>query len=115
MITSEMARKSAMEMAQDQNWYAPINMGRVSMKRQYFQVNDYVCFEYWGKHEWEFTLDNAHEMGKEKWQAYYAVLVAMGAYMHTVDVNLSRLPTLLAKCKAQLTSVDQTFAGSVVA
>ncbi len=113
MITSEMARECAMEMALDQEWYAPINAGRALMKRQYFQVNDNVCFEYWGKHEWEFTLDI--KMDDERKEAYYAAIYAMSAYMHTINVSMTRIPALLAKCRAQLTTIDKTFAEKVVA
>ena len=113
MITSEMARKAAMEMAQDQAWYAPINMDRMLMKRQYFQVNDYVCFEYWNKLEWEFTL--GLPVDDDRREAYYAILVAMGAYMHTINVSLSRLPALLAQCRAKLTAIDKAFAERVIA
>ena len=108
MITSRMARESAMEMAQEQDWYAPINAGRIGMKRQYYQVNDYVCFEYWNKHEWEFTL--GIPMDDERRQAYLAVIYALSAYMHTIDVTMTKLPALLAKCRALLTSIDKAVA-----
>ena len=108
MITSEMARKCAMEMAQDQAWYAPINMNRAFLKRRYFQVNDYVCFEYWDKHEWEFTL--MVPVDDERHEAYFAVVSAMAAYMHTIDITMTKIPALLAKCRAQLTSIDKAVA-----
>ena len=110
MITSRMARESAMEMAQEQDWYAPINIDRMGMKRHYYQVNDNVCFEYWDKHEWEFTL--GIPMDDERRQPYLAVIYAMSAYMKTIDVTLTKVPALLAKCKAQLTSIDDAFAAA---
>ena len=113
MITSEMARKAAMAMAQDQTWYAPINDSRMGLKCKYFQVNDNVCFEYWDKHEWEFTI--GIPLCEEKGKAYYDAICAMGAYMHTINVSLSRLPALLAQCRAKLTSIDKAFAEKVVA
>ena len=113
MITAKEAREMAMEMAQKQDWYAPINGGRVEMKCKYYQVNDYVCFEYWDKHEWEFTL--GLPVDDERREAYFAVLVAMSAYMHTINVSLSKLPTLLAQCRAKLTSIDKAFEKKVVA
>lgn len=108
MITAKEAREIAMEMAQDQAWYAPINAGRMGIKRQYYQVNDYVCFEYWNKHEWEFTL--GMEADDNRRQPYLAVICAMSAYMKTIDVTLTRVPALLAKCKAKFTSIDNAFA-----
>ena len=56
MITAKEARKMAMEAQRRQAWYASINANRVGMKCHYYQVNDNVCFEYWNKHEWEFTM-----------------------------------------------------------
>ena len=113
MITAKEAREIANEMAQKQDWYAPINAGRMGMKRKYYQVNDNVCFEYWDKHEWEFTI--GIPMYEEKGKAYYEAICAMGAYMHTINVSLSKLPTLLAQCRAKLTSIDKSFEKKVVA
>ena len=105
MITAKEARKIAMEARQRQEWYARINANRVGMKCHYYQVNDNVCFEYWNKHEWEFTLCGAME--QEKAEAYISVLVSMSHYMKTINVTLSKIPVLLAQCKAQLTSIDE--------
>ena len=111
MITSEMAREIAMEMAQEQDWYAPINDGRMGIKRQYFQVNDDVCLEYWGKHEWEFTINP--DMEEEKHMAYYAVITSIAKHVHTAGgMSFSKIHSLVAKCKAQLASVDRTFAAA---
>ena len=68
MITAKEAREMAMDMAQDLDWYAPIHASRNGLKCHYYQVNDHVCFEYWKKHEWEFTIDDplkkGHVVGK---------------------------------------------------
>ena len=114
MITSEMARETAMEMAQTQAWYAPIEMRRVNMKRQYYQVNEHVCFEYWGKGEWEFTIVSK-AMDEEKHQAYCWAIIEMNSYMKTINVSFSRIPALLGKCKAQLASIDKAFATNKIA
>ena len=114
MITSEMARETARKMAQAHAWYAPIEMGRVNMKRQYYQVNEHVCFEYWSKREWEFTIDSS-EMNEEKHQAYYRAITEMSLYMKTINVSFSRIPALLGNCKAQLASIDKAFATKKIA
>ncbi len=113
MITAKEAREIAMEMAQDQAWYAPINAGRMGLKRQYFQVNDDVCLEYWGKHEWEFTIN--HEMEDKRFMAYHAVVtsIAMNVYS-TGGISFSKIPSLVAKCKAQLKNVDKTFEADMI-
>lgn len=113
MITAKEANEMAMKMAQDQAWYAPIMDSRMGLKRKYYQVNDNVCFEYWDKHEWEFTI--GIPLCEEKGKAYYDAIYAMSAYMHTINVSFSRLPALLAQCKAKLASIDKAFAEKVVA
>ena len=108
MITAKEAREIAMEMAQDQDWYTPIHSNRNGLKCHYYQVNDHVCFEYWKKHEWEFTIEIPIDDVRSK--AYYAVIFAMTAYMNTIDVTMTKLPALSAKCRAQLTSIDKAVA-----
>lgn len=105
MITAKEAREISMKAQQRQEWYAHINAGRMGMKCHYYQVNDNVCFEYWNKHEWEFTFYGAME--REKAKAYTSVVVSMTCHMKTIDVTLSKIPVLLAQCKAQLTSIDE--------
>ncbi len=108
MITAKEARKIAMEAQRRQAWYASINANRVGMMCHYYQVNDNVCFEYWNKHEWEFTLGMEADDGRR--ESYYAVICTMSAYMNTIDVTLTKIPALLAKCKAKFTSIDNAFA-----
>lgn len=113
MMNSKTARKIAMEMAQNLDWYAPINNDRMTMKRQYFQVNNDVCLEYWGKHEWEFTINP--EMEKGKFMAYHAVITSIAKHVYsTGGISFSKIPSLIAKCKAQLKNVDKAFEADMI-
>ena len=106
MITAKEAREITMDARRRQERFARINANRAGMKCHYYQVNDNVCFEYWNNNEWEFTLCGAME--QEKAEAYTSVLVSMSRYMKTINLTLSRIPVLLAQCKAKLTSIDET-------
>ena len=113
MITAKEAREIANEMAQKQDWYAPINAGRMGIKRQYFQVNDDVCLEYWGKHEWEFTINP--EMEDEKYMVYHAVVTSIAMHVYSKGgISFSKIPALVAKCKAQLKTVDKAFEANMI-
>ena len=101
-----------MEAQRRQAWYARINANRVGIKCHYYQVNDNVCFEYWNKHEWEFSLIGI--MDDEMARRYTSVITAMAAYMHTINVSFSRIPALLSMCKARLQNVDSQLQGKAI-
>ena len=69
--------------------YADIAAGRKFLPCQRFNLNDIVYFEFWGEHEWEFTIMEYDLEVKE-------IVTCLSLWMGTQHNKASRLPSLMA-------------------
>ena len=85
------------------NFAQIIAANRDGLTSRVFKVNDEVSFEYWNKHEWEFCI-NTSGTDEETGRKIVNVIKDMSRYMSTINVSYSRVPQLMALCRARLAS-----------
>ena len=76
--------------------YNTISENRRNMKSQVFEINELISFEFWNKHEWEFTLNNTNSADRAK---YTPCLLQMVSFMQSSKRNPKNLYPLIVVCK----------------
>lgn len=99
-MNSNEARKYAKELASEDQWYADVNSSRNMLEYHYFQINDDVCLEYWGEHEWEFTTGEVED--KEEGKRNLTVVTGLAAYFHVTGISLVKIPFVIEMCRKML-------------
>lgn len=91
------------EFAEDSPFFAGLADYRSNLKLRRFTINEYVYFEYWGRHEWEFTF---HDVPDERLSdAYFDLLMRIGKAYDRKGIRLSELKAFLAKCAVLLADI----------
>ena len=85
--------------AESSSAYAGITSKRALRSCKRYDLTDKVFFEYWGPHEWEFTIGTPD---KAEYLRLAQITSSLSAWLHTKKVTVSRLPDLMAVCKSKL-------------
>ena len=84
------------EFAKNSPFFADLADYRNNRPVKRFDLTDKVYFEYWGKCEWEFTIAAMEQ------KALYDAVASLTMWLSSQKVTVSRLPSLMAICKAKL-------------
>lgn len=103
MITEAEARAITNEFYAQSPFYADVCNKRNDHRCHLFTINDKLYFEYWAPHEWEFTV--ATSPADPEYMAYIMLATVMTQYMESIRVTYSRLPSLMAMCKAKASEI----------
>lgn len=79
--------------------YNAIAARRMNLPCKRFDLTDKVYFEYWGANEWEFTIRARNRM---EHMALTRIVMELSRCLDTKKLTASRLPALMAVCKARL-------------
>lgn len=111
MITTKEAIEISKDFCEENPWYIDIFESRQNLNCHRFQIDDNLYFEYWGAHDWEFTI---LEENIPNCAAYYALAYQMTYSTVNKGIKYSELPSFIARCKAKVTAIRNTEAKSKV-
>ena len=75
-------------------WYTDVTAYRNKLRCHRYEIDENLYFEYWGPHEWEFTV--CAPLDDPKRELYIKLAMGMAAYIHSICLTFSRLPSVIA-------------------
>ena len=103
MITAKEARAITERFATNNPFYTDICEGRKNHRCHRYTIDENLYFEYWAPEEWEFTV--AVNFDDPKHKSYVKLATAMATYMHNIRVSYSKVPSLMALCRAKASEI----------
>lgn len=108
MITKEEMRNITADWCEDNEDYAEIAKSRPEWKHQYFVIDDHLYFEYWDKHEFEFTIYD--EMSDDIYDAYVLLATALNFHANMINLTKKNLAEFVDYCKMSVERMNKRIA-----
>ena len=108
MITKNEIRKCTADWCEYSEDYAEIAENRPEWKHQIFVLDDHLYFEFWDKHEFEFTIYG--EMSDKAFKAYSAMAFMLNLHASMNEVAAKDVAEFVGYCKKELAQMSRKIA-----